>query len=88
MFDTKRFIGGVLAATLLLVLPASALAARPQFGPDGFGPSASLRCSDAWQYVGYAVVVYIHEESVPAKEQLLHELAAGLQRAARDCRAV
>ncbi len=87
MFDAKCFIGGILAATLLLVLPGSAIAARPQFGPDGFAPSAPLRCSDAWQYVGYAVVFYIQEESPPAKEQLLRELAAGLRRAARDCRA-
>jgi hypothetical protein len=86
MFNTRRLIGAVVAAALLLALPGSALAERRGFDRSGFHESVPLRCSDDWQYVGYGVVFYIQEEALPAKEQLLREIAARLRRTAWDCR--
>ena len=50
-------------------------------------PSAAQAntCSNDWQFVGYAIVAYSHAPTVEGKEQLLHELVAGLRRTERDC---
>jgi hypothetical protein len=81
VFDTKRFIGGVLVAGLLSVLPAPALGATP--GVVGFG--LGQRCSEEWQLVTYGLFFYVQSPSAQAKEQLLHEVNADARLAAFDC---
>ncbi len=82
VFDTRRLIGGVLAAGLLAVLPAPALAA-PAGVAIGFG--FEQRCSEEWQLVDYALIFYLQSPSAQAKEQLSHELNVDLRRAGLDC---
>jgi hypothetical protein len=82
VFDTRRLLGGVLAAGLLAVLPAPALAATPRVA---FSFSFGQRCSEEWQLVDYALVFYLQSPSEQAKEQLSHELSVDLRRAATEC---
>lgn len=46
---------------------------------------ANQYCSQDWQYVGYGIIAYSQQPSLEGKEQLLHELVAGLRRTERDC---
>ncbi len=85
VFDTKRLIGGVLAAGLLTVLPAPALAATPRVA---VGFTIGQRCSEEWQLVDYGLMFYLQSPSARAKEQLLQELNANLRRAAIECGAL
>jgi hypothetical protein len=85
VFDAKRFLGGVLAAALLAVVPAPALAATPAFSV-GFG--SGQRCAQDWQLVTYGLIFYLRSPSAQAKEQLLHEVNTDVRRAALECGAL
>jgi hypothetical protein len=100
MFDTKRLIGGVLAAGVLAVLPAPALSATP--GVVALLPAPALsatpgvvggftfgqRCTEEWQLVNYGLFFYLQAPSAQGKEQLLHEINTDLRVAAFECGAI
>ena len=96
MFDTKRLIGGVLAAGVLALLPAPALSATPgvvallpapalSATPGVVGFSFGQRCTEEWQLVNYGLFIYLQVPSAQGKEQLLHEIDADLRLAAFEC---
>jgi hypothetical protein len=89
VFDTKRFIGGVLAAGVLAALPAPALGTGllPALPAPrvAIGSSFGQRCSDDWQLVDYGLIIYLESPSVRAKEQLSQELTLDLRRAVFEC---